>query len=70
MPRAKNTVETVQLTISTTPQIRDFLTELTESGLYGKNAAEAAERCIAERIRNLRKEGELDRRPRSSTETN
>ena len=63
MPRAKNTVETVQITVSTTPQIRDFLQELTETGLYGKNAAEAAERCIAERIRELRKEGELSRNP-------
>ncbi|MEO0445429.1 MAG: hypothetical protein AAF191_05065 [Verrucomicrobiota bacterium] len=61
MPRAKNAVETVQITMSTTQQIRQFLEELTSSGLYGKNVAETANALVAERIRELLKEGELQR---------
>jgi len=65
MPRAKNTVETVPITVSTTQQVRQFLEELTASGLYGKNVAETANVLITEQIRLLRKEGELGKEPES-----
>lgn len=69
MARAKNLVEAVQITVSTTPQIRDFLEELTGSGLYGKNVAETANVLLGERIRDLRKSGELGRDPNTETKT-
>lgn len=63
MARQKNSVETAQITISTTPMIRDYLEQLTAGGLYGKSPAEAAERLISERIKQLIKEEELNRIP-------
>ena len=59
MPREPNTVRTVQVTVSTTPQIRSYLDRLARTGLYGKNAAEAAERLIAEQIRERVDSGKL-----------
>jgi hypothetical protein len=61
MSRKPNTVPTAQLRISTTPQVVEHLERLAESGLYGKNPAEAAERLIAEGIRRLISESILDR---------
>jgi hypothetical protein len=53
MARQKNSVETVQITISVTEKVRDQLEVLTSTGYYGKNAAETANSLIAERIRQL-----------------
>jgi hypothetical protein len=53
MPRNKNDIETVQFTVSTTPQVEDYLKNLLKSGLYGHNVAEAAERLITEQLRQL-----------------
>jgi hypothetical protein len=47
MPRKQNTVQTVQITISTTPMVRDYLSALVGTGLYGKTPPEAAERLIS-----------------------
>lgn len=68
MPRAKNTVETVQITVSTTQTIRQFLEELTRSELYGKNAAETAGILLSERIRELRRSGDLGKEPEGMTD--
>jgi hypothetical protein len=54
MARPKNSAETVTITLSTTPQVRGYLEVLVADGTYGKNVAEAAERLIAEKIRELR----------------
>ncbi len=59
MPRAKNTVETVQITISTTQRIRDLLESLTEDGMYGRNVAETASMLLQEKMRELRRQGGL-----------
>jgi len=59
MPRARNTVETVQITISTTQRVRDLLEKLTEEGLYGRNAAETASLLLQEKIREMRRSKEL-----------
>ena len=59
MPRPKNTLETVQITISTTKQVKDLLDRLTETGLYGKNAADTAQALLKERIRDLREKGQV-----------
>jgi len=61
MARPKNTAETVQITISTTPQVKSLLEELSLSGFYGKNAADTAHVLLKERIRDLQKDGQAPR---------
>jgi hypothetical protein len=46
MARQRNRLTTRTLTLSTTPQVLGYLRELLETGLYGKNEAEAAERLL------------------------
>lgn len=58
MARPKNTTETVQITISTTQQVKDLLEELSRSGFYGKNAAETAHILLKEKIRDLQVNGQ------------
>lgn len=53
MGRTRNPTRTVTFTVSTTPTVRAYLEALVERGLYGKNVAEAAERLIAEKLREL-----------------
>jgi len=53
MARQKNIVETVQITVSVTEAVRAQLETLTESGLFGKNAADTANIFITEKIRQL-----------------
>ena len=53
MARQKNTVETVQITVSVTERVKEELETLTESGFFGKNAADTANILITERIRQL-----------------
>lgn len=62
MPRKKNQLTTVSITLSTTQAVVDYLEALVESGLYGKNPAEAAERLIARGIEDLVERGKLQRR--------
>ena len=59
MARPKNTLETTQITISTTPQVRELLGRLTETGLYGKNAADTAQALLKERLRDLMEKGQV-----------
>ncbi len=59
MARPKNTLKTVQITISTTLQVRESLQQLTETGFYGKNAADTAHSLLKERIRELMQQGQL-----------
>ncbi len=58
MPRPKNSAETIQLTLSTTPQVKQLLEELSSSGYYGKNAAETAVILLTEKIRELQSRGQ------------
>ena len=58
MPRPKNSAETIQLTLSTTPQVKQLLEELSKSGYYGKNAAETAAILLTEKIRDLQAKGQ------------
>jgi hypothetical protein len=64
MSRPANRLPTVQITVSTTPQVQQYLVELVRGGLYGKNIAEAAERLIAQSVERLTREGSLPRRGR------
>lgn len=58
MARPKNAAETIQLTLSTTPQVKQLLEELSCSGYYGKNAAETAVILLTEKIRDLQANGQ------------
>lgn len=58
MARPKNTAETVQITISTTPQVKELLELLSQSGFYGKNAADTAHALLKEKIRDLQRDGQ------------
>ncbi|MDF1751835.1 MAG: hypothetical protein P1U89_03570 [Verrucomicrobiales bacterium] len=58
MARPKNSAETTQLTLSTTPQVKQLLEELSTSGYYGKNAAETAAILLTEKIRELQAKGQ------------
>lgn len=57
MARPKNTTETVQITLSTTRQVKELLEELSTTGFYGKNAADTAHALLKEKIRDLQKDG-------------
>ena len=58
MARPKNSTETVQITLSITPQVKELLEELSKSGFYGKNAAETAHGLLKEKIRDLQRDGQ------------
>ncbi len=64
MPRKKNQLDTVSLSVSTTRPVVEYLETLVESGLYGKNPTEAAERLIAWSLEELIRNGTLRRRSR------
>lgn len=53
MPRKKNDLSTKVLRISTTPRVIELLEELVATGLYGKNPAEAADRLLTEKLREI-----------------
>lgn len=59
--RNKNQLETVQITLSTTPVAIRYLQELVLTGLYGKNHTEAAERLLAATLEDLVRAGHLKR---------
>jgi len=59
MGRPLNSAETVPVTISTTKLVRALLEVLAEDGTYGKNAAEAANGLIGEKLRELRRGGDI-----------
>ena len=43
MARAKNSVESIQITLSSTKVVKAYLELLTTEGLHGKNVAETAQ---------------------------
>ena len=59
MARKPNDLPSQELRISTTPQVIGFLGRLVETGLWGKNPTDAAERLIVRSIETLLKEGVL-----------
>jgi hypothetical protein len=67
MAKLSNLLPTVQVTISTTPQVGVYLDQLLTTGFYGKNRAEAAERLIVSTLKQLLKEGELSHATRKGT---
>lgn len=59
MPRDTNAIRSVTLRISTTPQVVDMLDRLVETGLYGKNRAEAAEELLRGKVIEAIRDGLL-----------
>lgn len=59
MPRSRNTIPSRTITITTTDQVLRLLGRLVRTGLHGKNPAEAAERLLANALRDVLVRGEL-----------
>lgn len=59
MGRKENSLDSVEIRISTNPVLRAQLEELVKTGRYGKNVTEAAERIIAHEIGRLVDTGKL-----------
>ena len=62
MSKPRNQIKSEPLYITTTPQVRALLERLVESGLYGKNPTEAAERLIARGLEERIGAGFLERK--------
>jgi hypothetical protein len=60
MARPENSLDSVEIRISTNPIIKAHLEALVRTGRYGKNYAEAAERIIAGEIGQLVEKGKLN----------
>jgi len=57
MPRQKNAISSVQLTVSVTETVREHLERMTETGMFGKNAAETANHLLIDAIRGYVEKG-------------
>lgn len=62
MARPANTVESVSMTITVTPQIKAYLEDLVFKGTYGQSPAEVVRTVLGERIREYIKDGALKER--------
>ncbi len=64
MGKERNLLETVQITLSTNPLMRDLLDKLVLTGFYGNSRAEAAERLLAESLKRIaERNGETPKTP-------
>ena len=59
MGRPKKKTESVQVTMTMSPKLRDHLEKLTDSGLYGSSVADTARDLVAQRIRELLDEADI-----------
>jgi hypothetical protein len=59
MRRARNSVRTVKLHLSTTPQVVAALEQLAVTGKFGKNPTEAGEELLRLKLREIELEGWL-----------
>lgn len=59
MPRKRNDLKTEILPLSTTPHVVGYLRQLLKTGLYGKNATEAAERLLTRTLEQLLAAGRI-----------
>jgi hypothetical protein len=57
--RIRNTVETVKLQLSTTPQVVAALDALAKTGKFGKTASEIGEELLRLKLREIELEGWL-----------
>jgi len=59
MAKQRNDVDSVQVTLTTTPPVRHALQALVKTGFYGKNPAEAAERLLAQVLEQYVRDGRI-----------
>ena len=57
MARQKNAISSVQLTVSVTERVREHLDRMTETGMFGKYAAETANLLLIDSIREYIEKG-------------
>jgi hypothetical protein len=57
MARQKNAISSVQLTLSVTERVREHLDRMTDTGMFGKNAAETANLLLIDAIRRYIEKG-------------
>jgi hypothetical protein len=67
VPRQRNHVPTQTFKVSTTPQVVSELERLVETGHFGKNIAEAAERIISSYLHEAFGSSTAHRIPRRKT---
>ena len=59
MARARNSVDTVKVQLSTTPEVVQALDTLSRTGMFGKNPSEVAEELLRLKLREIELEGWL-----------
>jgi len=69
MARPVNTQDSVEIRISTTSAVKQYLQQLVDTGLWGKNVTEAAERIISTSMQKLVQSGELGKLPPSNNKS-
>ena len=57
MARQRNAITSVQLTVSVSERVRDVLEQMTQTGMFGKNAAETANMLLIDAIRKYIERG-------------
>jgi hypothetical protein len=62
MARPSNTFESLSLTIAVTPQIKQYLEDMTLKGTFGSSPAEAARMLLSNGIDAMLNSGALERR--------
>ncbi len=62
MARPSNTFDSLSLTIAITPQIKQYLEDMTLKGTFGSSPAEAARMLLSNGIDSMLNSGALDRR--------
>ncbi|MEZ5386168.1 MAG: hypothetical protein R3F13_11700 [Prosthecobacter sp.] len=62
MARPSNTFDSLSLTIAVTPQIKQYLEDMTLKGTFGSSPAEAARMLLSNGIDAMLNSGALDRR--------
>jgi hypothetical protein len=66
MARPENTQDSVEIRISTTRMVKKYLQQLVDSGTWGKNVTEAAERLLAKSLDTMVENGRLTKLPPSN----
>jgi hypothetical protein len=62
MARPTNTYDSSPLTLAVSPQVRQYLEDLTLKGTFGSNPAEAAKHILNSAIESMLNSGALERR--------
>jgi hypothetical protein len=66
MPRPKNPVESIKITVTASPRLRDYLNDLVAQEGYGATPSEVAKNLVWRGIEDLIYKGVLSRRAGSA----